>query len=87
MKFTSGELLYYVCPFIFTIEKIRVDMAVKEDDSSIYYIDNIGAYLREEDLFADLEEARENALDKLEKFFYERRYIILNTKPKLDEGY
>ena len=85
MKFHDGDKLYYVCPFIFTIDRVRVDMAVQEDDNSIYYIDHIGAYLPEQDLFADFKEAQRNALNKLNKFVYECKYKILNNKPHLEE--
>lgn len=85
MKYSSGDLLYYVCPFIFTIERVRIDMAVKENDNSLYYIDHIGAYLREEDLFINYAEAQRDALNKLEKFIHGCRYRILNNVPQLEE--
>ena len=86
MKFSSDDILYYVCPFIFTIDKIKVNIGVRENDGVIYYIDQIGAYLREEDLFEDLEEARQYAIGKLIKFYDEKYLEILNNKPKFDEG-
>lgn len=84
MKYSSGDLLYYVCPFIFTIYRVRIDLVVREDDKSIYYIDHLGAYLREENLFDDFLEAQRDALNKLEKFVHGCRYRILNHKPHME---
>ena len=87
MKFNSGDILYYICPFIFTIEKVKIDMVVKEADGTFYYIDQTGAYLHEGDLFVKLKEAQMDANNKLNKFCHEKRYEILNKIPTFEEDY
>lgn len=81
MKYKTSDILYYVCPFVFIIEKVKISLAVKEEDNRIYYIDHSGAYLEENDLFDNLKEARMDALQKLRKFYEESKYRILNDKP------
>lgn len=83
MKFKEGQYLYYVNPFCFTIEKILTKMIVAEHDG-LYYIDNVGAYLKEEDLFLDLEEAKKDALNKLNKFMLKATLEIKNCNPEFD---
>ena len=86
MKFNDGDILYYVCPFLFTIHKVKVEMAVKEKNN-LYYITSSGAYLQEHDLFKNLQDARGEACIRLDNFFYEKRYEIINNTPKLEEDY
>lgn len=86
MKYKNNDILYYVSAFIFAIEVVRIDMAYKEEDGTLYYIDSSGAYLTESDLFDDFKEAQVDALNKLNKFYHENRYHILNNKPKMDKG-
>jgi len=69
MKFSENQQLFYVCPFIFKIDKITVSYAYRENDGVIYYIDQEGAYLKEQDLFEDLVSAKKDAINKLEKFY------------------
>ena len=80
MKFKDNDILYYVCPFLFTIELIKVEMAVKEG-KYIYYIDQIGAYLLEENLHDNIFSAREYAYKQLVKFFNKKEQEILNSNP------
>lgn len=87
MKYEAGDILYYVCPFVFTIEKVKIDYAYKEEDGTIYYIESSGGYLYEYDLFNNLEDARNNALKKLEDFFRTKNNEIMNSKPNFNEGY
>ena len=84
MKYKEGDKLYYVNPFVFFIDLVKIEMGLKEDDE-LFYIDSVGAWLREEDLFEDLKDAQRDALDRLEKHCCEMRYRILNNKPKLDK--
>ena len=85
MKFKENSILYYINPFVFIIEKVKVSMAVKEQ-TGIYYIDKTGAYLKEEDLFETLNEAKQYAFQKLDEFYYKKRMEISNSKPQLDKG-
>lgn len=80
MKFSAGQELYYVCPFIFTIDKVKVDYGLREDDGKIYYIESTGAYLREEDLFDNLNEAKINAKNKLDDFYVFVLHEIMNSE-------
>lgn len=71
MKYEAGDTLYYVCPFIFTIDTVHIDFAYRENDT-IYYIESTGAYLREENLFRSLEAAKFNAMNRLNDFYYKK---------------
>ncbi len=84
MKYKEGDKLYYVNPFVFFIDFVKIEMGLVENNE-LFYIDSVGAYLREPDLFEDLKEAQREALDRLEKYCCEMRYRILNDKPKLEE--
>ncbi len=86
MKYKSDDILYYVNPFIFNIEVVKIEIAYKEDDGALIYIDSNEAYLAEEDLFDKYKDARIDALEKLNKFYHEQKYNILNNKPQLDKG-
>jgi len=84
MKYKEGDILFYVNPFVFIIEKVKIEMGILEK-GELFYIDDIGAYLREEDLFNNLKEAQKYALNQLDKFYTECRWHILNEKPQLFE--
>lgn len=81
MKFSEGDILYYVCPFQFSIELIKVSIAVKEG-KDLYYIDQSGAYLREDTLHDNIFSAQESAYKQLSKFFQEKTQEILYKIPK-----
>lgn len=81
MKYAENEILYYVCPFSFIIELVKIEIGLKEIDG-LYYIDESGAYLKEENLFRDISDAQEHAFKLLTKFYYEKTYHILYDKPK-----
>lgn len=83
MKFKSDDILYYVDPFIFTMEKLKMDMAVKEN-KNLYYIESKGAYLKEENLFRNLNDAKRDAFNKLNKFWNDKRQEIIRSNPKLE---
>ena len=86
MHFKENDILYYVCPFTFIIEKVKINMGVKEK-TGIYYIDQSGAYLFENNLFKYLAEAKQNALLKLDEFYYMKRMDIATNKPKIDKEF
>ena len=83
MKFKEGQYLYYVNPFVFTIEKVLIQMVVKEE-YGLFYIDDVGAYLKEEDLFEDLNEAKCDAFIKLRSFSNKKIIEIKNSNPQFD---
>lgn len=81
MKFKENDILYYVYPFPTLgamIEKVQVSMCVVEMDG-LYYIDQTGAYLKEEDLFHTLDQAKQNAFDKLNNFYSKKTKDLINT--------
>lgn len=85
-KFSSGDELFYVNPHVFVIDLVRVDFAYREDDGTAFYIDQTGAYLREWELFRTLEEAKNDAVNKLNKFYSDKLREIINKKPTYDNG-
>ena len=84
MKFNTPCTLYYVCPYTFIIEKLKIDMAVNELDK-LFYIDDSGAYLPEHDLFDNLKDAKYEAFKRLEKFYLEKTIEITHANPKYQE--
>lgn len=80
MKFKENDILYYVCPFIFSIEIIKITMGLREG-GVLYYIDETGAYLKEDDLFKTLNGAKDNAFKKLTAFYYQKTYEIIHVDP------
>jgi hypothetical protein len=84
-KFKTGDILYYVNPFVYNIEKILVQFIEEPtaEDEKIYYIDNDGAYLAEWDLFHSLTHAKEHAQVLLEKFYAEHTRMIKIANPEL----
>ena len=81
MKFKDNDILYYVCPFTFKIELVKVTMAVQEE-KFLYYIDESGAYLQESSLHDNIFSAQESAYKQLSKFFQEKTEEILYKIPK-----
>lgn len=80
MKFKEEDKLFYINPFVFTIEKVEIQMGILEEvegEKKIFYIDDSGAYLAEENLFKDLEDAKEYALDLLDLFYQKRKLEII----------
>ena len=86
MLYREGQILYYVNPCVFYIDLVKVDMAIKEPDR-IYYIDSTGAYLAEDDLFEDLDEAKAWAMQYLDKFYVQMKHNIKTNKPKFEDTY
>jgi FlaG/FlaF family flagellin (archaellin) len=84
MRYESGDKLFYACPFIFTIELVCVEFAV-EEYGIVYYIETDGAYLAEHDLFENLKDAKEDAFDKLNKFYQDKTNEIYNTKITIED--
>lgn len=77
MKYFSGDILYYTDPFIFTISKVYIDYILKEDNGEIFYIEDTGAYLKEQDLFQTLNEAKQDSINKLQKFYLRKMNEII----------
>lgn len=82
--FESGQFAYYVNPFIFTIEVVELELYY-QDEMGIFWIDNIGAYLAERDLHHKLQDAKNDALFKLEKFYKQKTHEIVYQCPKIAE--
>ena len=74
MKFKPGDEVWYVCPYIFLIEKVKIDFI--HDDM---YADETYALYYEDDLFFNLEEAKEEALNRLRLFYLKQEQAIKNT--------
>lgn len=85
MKFKPGDILYYVNPYVFTIEKVLIEF-VDDNIDETHYIDYAGAYLKEWDLFSRIEEAKGHALQLLEKFYGEKQNEIWKSDPGLFLG-
>lgn len=82
-KFKSGDELYYVDPFIYSIFKVRiVDNTIENNEK--FYIDDIGAYLLESNVIKTLDEAKKLAIKELEYFYSIKIKEIINTGK---EGY
>lgn len=79
-KYTSGQILYYVDPFIFTIHLLQIDY-IFEDYTGKYYMSG-EAYLQEWDLFLYLDDAKSEAIKRLKKFYEKKEGEILHTDPK-----
>ena len=83
-EFKSGDILYYVNPFIFIIDKVLIEFAEPEDaNGNIFYIDHSGAYLLEESLFMTLDGAKARAQEMLDKFYIDHTHIIQRANPEL----
>lgn len=89
MKYHSGQILFYVNPFIFEIEKVLIGIAIKGnqfDPKTIYYVDvETGAELPERDLWPTLEEARKDAHNKLNYFYDQKFRNITKFRPELED--
>lgn len=85
MKFKSGDILYYCNPFIFIIDKVLIEFCEEKDvNGNTYYIDHVGAYLLEENLFKTLTEAKEVAQEMLDKFYLDHTKMIQRSNPQLE---
>lgn len=82
-KFKSGDILYYVNPFVYTIEKIMVCF-LDTNNGHQYYVEHEGALLAEWDLFLDLTEAKNHAQALLDKFYLEHTKLIQRANPELE---
>lgn len=78
-KYSSGQILYWVDPFIFTIHIVQIDYTF-EDHTGKYYIEG-EAYLHEWDLFLYLDDAKTEAIKRLKDFYKKREWEILHTDP------
>ena len=84
-EFKSGDILYYVNPFIFIIDKVLIEFIDQEySQENIYYIDHSGAYLLECHLFNNLSDAKNHAQEMLDKFYIEHTKLIQRANPQLE---
>lgn len=90
MLFKPGDILYYVCPFSFVIDKVLIEFIDNEGETlegypkHIYYIDHCGAYLLENDLFDRLEDAKNNSYIRLNNYYAVKLREISLANPALD---
>lgn len=84
MKYKPEDIVYYCDPFVFIIEKIRIDYITHYVNDQNIYIDSTGAYVNEEDLFDTLDDARNEALKRLSLFCEKKQIEILTSNPQLD---
>lgn len=77
--FTEGDKVYYVCPFNFTIEKVKLEMLFR-DHTGMYWIDSAGAYLHEFHLARTMEEAKKKANEYLHDFCVQKQAEICVTE-------
>jgi hypothetical protein len=85
MKYTVGDILYYVNPFVYIIEKIRIEFVEEKDENGqTFYVDNSGAYLQEDNLFLTLDEAKLQAHKMLMEFTGNKAREICKSNPKLE---
>lgn len=83
-KFKEDQEALYVSPFTFHIEKVLLVQEYEFSDSK-GWIEGTGAYLEEKDLFDDLKEARQCALEGLLKFYNKRVNQIMNHEPEFEQ--
>lgn len=84
MKYKPGDILYYVNPFVFIIDKVLIEFyEPKDENGNTYYVDHSGAYLLEESLFKDLTDAKNHAQAMLDKFYIEHTHMIQRADPEL----
>lgn len=79
MNFREGDVLYWVCPFTFIIDMVEIKFSVLEHDG-LYWIDEVGAYLKEDCLFHTIEEAKGSAFKRLNYFYGNKMKEILDYK-------
>ena len=84
MKYSCPCKLYWIDP-IFCIEQVSIDYGFWEEDGVLYYISSEGAYFHEYDLFNNLEEARGEAIKRLQKFYSEKMDEIMYSKPREED--
>ena len=84
MKFKENDILYYVCPISFIIEKVQIEYAVKENNI-LYYIDISGAYLPEQYLHKNLNDAKGQCLEILNNFYKLIFAEIQRANPELEK--
>jgi hypothetical protein len=84
-KYYVGDKLYYVNPFVFTIEEVIVNYVFTDDDGTVFYMEEPEAPLLEEDLFDNLDDAMRSAFKRLDKFYYSKQNQILSHRPKRKE--
>jgi hypothetical protein len=85
-KYKTGDLLYYVNPFVFVIDRVSISFVDPElQRGMLYYIDTAGAYLLEENLFSELGDAKQQAFKMLDDFSTRKRHEIVHANPEYIE--
>ena len=85
-KYKLGDILYYISPFVFTIEKVLIEFIDinKVEPQKVYYVDSNGGYFLECNLVDNLFDAKVLANKYLNRFFVEKSHEILNSNPELN---
>ena len=78
MKFKLNQYLYYVCPYVFTIEVVFISFSDVIDEV-VHYVEETGAYLAEDCLALTLQESRDLAVRKLNAF-YDKKIKEINDE-------
>lgn len=83
--YKAGDILYYVNPFVFIIDKVLIEFIDNDNDyGQLFYIDHSGAYLQEDNLSTTLSDAKGKAMLMLEAFYNKKQHEIWNAKPELE---
>lgn len=82
--YKPGDILYYVNPFVFVIDKVLIEFVDEVQNGERYYVDHSGAYLTESSLSPDLLEAKLIAQARLQAFYVQKDQEIKSANPELD---
>lgn len=85
MELELDKEYYYVCPFVFTIEKVFLELngGIDRIGGKCYYIERTGAYLSEDNIFNTIDDAKTDAFRKLNEFYTKKSLEIINNVPVL----
>lgn len=85
MKYKPGDILYYINPFVYVIDKVLIEFIDDENEfGQLFYVDHSGAYLQEDNLFYELSDAKGQAMLMLQSFYDKKQKEIWNTNPELE---
>lgn len=77
-KFSLNSYVYYINPYVFTIEVVFLCFTDFDEIGNRFYIEETGAYLEEKDLAETIEDARGKALNYLNNFYNKKIKEINN---------
>ena len=84
-RYSIGDILYYVNPCVFTIEVVKIVYVMTEEEmqlaNTFIYIEESHAYLAEEDLHVELVDAKNHAIQLLNRYYTKRLGEIQCAKP------